>query len=83
MDKCDFCLYAEGCIGPIYDEHGTCIPFAVPPEKKESYEEWIDHGFEIECPHCFFTCNDTVYLGRAVACPNCGTLLSGEKREEK
>ena len=39
--------------------------------------QWIDWGFEIDCSHCSFTCNDTSYLSQAVACPNCGASLDG------
>ena len=37
--------------------------------------KWIDRGYEVECPFCGFTCNDTHYLGNGVACPNCATRM--------
>ena len=40
---------------------------------------WIDHGYEIECSVCGFTCNDEWYLGEAVACPNCGVHMDGRE----
>ena len=40
---------------------------------------WIDHGYEIECSACGFTCNDEYYLGEAVACPNCGVQMNGRE----
>lgn len=40
---------------------------------------WIDHGYEIECSACGFTCNDEWYLGEAVACPNCGAQMNGRE----
>lgn len=40
---------------------------------------WIDHGYEIECSACGFTCNDEYYLGEAVACPNCGFLMDSRE----
>lgn len=40
---------------------------------------WIDHGYEIECSVCGFTCNDEWYLGEAVACPNCGVQMNGRE----
>ena len=36
---------------------------------------WIDRGYELECPFCGFTCNDTHYLGKAIACPNCTAIM--------
>ena len=39
------------------------------------YGRWIDRGYEIECPFCGFTCNDTHYLGKAIACPNCSARM--------
>ena len=40
---------------------------------------WIDHGPDIECSACGFTCNDEYYLGEAVACPNCGAHMNGRE----
>ena len=40
---------------------------------------WIDYGCEIECSVCGFTCNDEYYLGKKIACPNCGALMNKEK----
>ena len=37
--------------------------------------KWIDRGYEVECPFCGFTCNDTHYLGNGVACPNCAARM--------
>ena len=37
--------------------------------------EWIDRGYEVECPFCGFTCNDMHYLGKAIACPNCAATM--------
>lgn len=37
--------------------------------------KWIDRGYEVECPFCGFTCNDTHYLGKAIACPNCAATM--------
>lgn len=37
---------------------------------------WIDHGSDIECSNCGFTCNDEYYLGNKVACPNCAALMN-------
>lgn len=45
--------------------------------KPVEYAEWIDHGYEIECSACGFTCSDEYYLGEKVACPNCGRQISG------
>ena len=43
------------------------------------FGHWIDHGYEIECSKCGFTCNDEWYLGEAVACPNCGVHMIGRE----
>ena len=40
--------------------------------------KWIDHGYSVECPICNHQVDDEHYLGKAVACPNCGSLLSKE-----
>ena len=39
--------------------------------------KWIDRGYEVECPFCGFTCNDTHYLGNGAACPNCAARMDG------
>lgn len=41
MEKCDFCLYREGCIGEIPGPDGKCMAFAVPKEDVAAYEKWM------------------------------------------
>lgn len=41
MDKCDFCLYKEGCIGEVPGLDGRCLGFAVPREQQAAYEAFL------------------------------------------
>ena len=45
--------------------------------EKVKHGKWIDRGYEVECPFCGFTCNDTHYLGNGAACPNCAARMDG------
>ena len=45
------------------------------PSVEIAHGKWIDRGYEVECPFCGFTCNDTHYLGNGAACPNCATRM--------
>ena len=39
--KCDFCMYASGCIGKLPDDFGRCIAFCVPKELSASFREFV------------------------------------------
>lgn len=41
MEKCDFCLYKKGCIGPVTGIGGQCLGFAVPREQQAAYEKFL------------------------------------------
>lgn len=43
------------------------------------HAHWIDNGPDIQCSACGFTCDDEYYLGKRVACPNCGANM--DKKE--
>lgn len=47
------------------------------PSVEVVHGKWIDRGYEVECPFCGFTCNDTHYLGNGAACPNCAARMDG------
>lgn len=42
MEKCDFCLYWDGCIGEVPGPDGKCLGFAVPPEMQQAYQAFLD-----------------------------------------
>lgn len=47
-----------------------------------TYAHWIDHGSDIECSNCGFTCDDEYYLGNKVACPNCAAIMRKEVQND-
>lgn len=42
MDKCDFCLYRDDCIGEIPGPDGLCVCFGVPSELLAAYEDYLE-----------------------------------------
>lgn len=41
MEKCDFCLYREGCIGEVSSPDGKCLGFAVSLDQQAVYEKFL------------------------------------------
>lgn len=41
MEKCDFCLYKEGCIGEVPGPDGRCLGFVVSSELQAAYDAFI------------------------------------------
>lgn len=52
---------------------------SVCPEQKTG--KWICIAGDVICSECKFEVNDPFYLGRGVACPNCGTPMDGGLEE--
>lgn len=50
--------------------------------EKVVHAHWIDNGPDIQCSACGFTCDDEYYLGKKVACPNCGAKMDKEKYQK-
>lgn len=42
MEKCDFCIAKEVCIGEFPGPDGKCLGFAVPAELQESYRAFLE-----------------------------------------
>ena len=40
-EQCCFCMYRDGCIGPLPDGHGRCMAFCVPAELADDYRLFI------------------------------------------
>ena len=39
--RCDFCMYREGCLGPLPGDHLGCLAFAVSKEDAPAYENFL------------------------------------------
>lgn len=52
---------------------------SVCPEQKTG--KWICIAGDVMCSECKFEVNDPFYLGKGVACPNCGTPMNGGLKE--
>ena len=60
------------------DEIQMCIAeaFNLPTiQDKANMGRWIEKWGDLYCSECGFRNDDEYYLGRGVACPNCGSLM--------
>lgn len=46
-------------------------------QPKQKTGRWIEECGDLVCSKCKFVVSDPYYLGKAVACPNCGAYMKG------
>lgn len=44
MEKCDFCIYRDSCIGDVPGLDGSCLGFAVPLELQDAYQAFLSES---------------------------------------
>ena len=48
------------------------------PSVQQKTGHWIEEAGDLRCSGCEFLITDEYYLGKGVACPNCGARMKGE-----
>jgi hypothetical protein len=72
------CLTKEECYGMNRAKEAVINCIRDLPKVQQKTGHWIEEAGDLRCSGCEFLITDEYYLGKGVACPNCGAKMEGD-----